>query len=109
MADVALARHPDAGHCHPKVTAAAQDQLGNLVHAQINIGHSDAYIRFLKALLPKLALAHPSLDSVFLWNSGAEAVEAAVKLARASTGKQNVIVMQGERIDAVRGRMRRKI
>ncbi|CEH18616.1 acetylornithine aminotransferase [Ceraceosorus bombacis] len=83
------------GHCHPKVTAAAQEQLGNLVHAQINIGHSEAYIALLRALLPKLALAHPSLDSVFLWNSGAEAVEAAIKLARGCTGKQNVVVMQG--------------
>lgn len=36
-----------------------------------------------------------SLDTFFFWNSGAEAVEAAIKLARMATGRQNVIVMQG--------------
>jgi 4-aminobutyrate aminotransferase-like enzyme len=35
-----------------------------------------------------------SLDTFFFWNSGAEAVEAAIKLARQATGKQNIIVMQ---------------
>lgn len=37
----------------------------------------------------------PSLDSFFFWNSGSEAVEAAVKMARLVTGKQNIITMQG--------------
>lgn len=40
-------------------------------------------------------MPHPSLDTFFFWNSGAEAVEAAIKLARHATKKQNVIVMQG--------------
>lgn len=40
-------------------------------------------------------MPHNSLDSFFFWNSGAEAVEAAVKLARHATKKQNLIVMQG--------------
>jgi 4-aminobutyrate aminotransferase len=35
------------------------------------------------------------LDTFFFWNSGAEAVEAAVKLARMATGRQNIISMQG--------------
>src|ERR1700742_3329977 len=37
----------------------------------------------------------PSLDSFFFWNSGAEAVEASIKLARAATGRQNIIALQG--------------
>lgn len=37
----------------------------------------------------------PSLDTFFFWNSGAEAVEAAVKLARMATGRQNIIAMNG--------------
>lgn len=37
----------------------------------------------------------PSLDSFFFWNSGSEAVEAAIKMARILTGRQNVITMQG--------------
>ena len=40
-------------------------------------------------------MPHKSLDAFFFWNSGAEAVEAAVKLARQATKKQNIIVMQG--------------
>jgi 4-aminobutyrate aminotransferase len=83
------------GHCHPAVTKAAQEQCATMVHAQINIGYSASYLRMVKAFLPRLAKLDPSLDSVFLWNSGAEAVEASIKLARAATKKQNIIVMQG--------------
>ncbi|KAL5116906.1 hypothetical protein ACEQ8H_005258 [Pleosporales sp. CAS-2024a] len=81
------------GHCHPKVSAAAAKQCSKITHAQVNIGFSAAQIALLKELIP--ILPHPSLDTVFLWNSGAEAVEAAVKLARAATKKPNIIVMQG--------------
>jgi 4-aminobutyrate aminotransferase len=81
------------GHCHPKVSAAAAAQCMKITHAQVNIGFSSTQIALLKELIP--ILPHPSLDTVFLWNSGAEAVEAAVKLARAATKKPNIIVMQG--------------
>jgi 4-aminobutyrate aminotransferase len=81
------------GHCHPKVSAAAAEQCGKITHAQVNIGFSGPQIRLLKELVP--IFPHPSLDTVFLWNSGAEAVEAAVKLARGATKKPNIIVMQG--------------
>lgn len=81
------------GHCHPKVSAAAAAQCSKITHAQVNIGFSAAQIALLRQLIP--ILPHPSLDTVFLWNSGAEAVEAAVKLARAATKKPNIIVMQG--------------
>ena len=40
-------------------------------------------------------MPHPSLDTFFLWNSGSEAVEAAIKVARQATGRQNVICFQG--------------
>jgi len=81
------------GHCHPKVSAAAAAQCSRITHAQVNIGFSAAQIALLKELIP--ILPHASLDTVFFWNSGAEAVEAAVKLARAATKKPNIIVMQG--------------
>lgn len=81
------------GHCHPKVSQAAAAQCGKITHAQVNIGFSAAQIALLRELIP--ILPHKSLDSVFLWNSGAEAVEAAVKLARGATKKPNIIVMQG--------------
>ena len=40
-------------------------------------------------------MPHPSLDSFFFWNSGSEAIEAAIKMARTITGRQNIIAMQG--------------
>jgi hypothetical protein len=40
-------------------------------------------------------MPHPSLDSFFFWNSGTEAVEAAMKLARKATGRTNLITFQG--------------
>ncbi|KAI4189797.1 MAG: hypothetical protein L6R41_001222 [Letrouitia leprolyta] len=83
----------NVGHCHPAITKAAQQQIGTLVHGQVNIAFQKPYIELVKALLP--LMPHKSLDAFFFWNSGAEAVEAAVKLARQATGKQNVIVMQG--------------
>ncbi|KAG6872307.1 hypothetical protein C0995_011071 [Termitomyces sp. Mi166 len=81
------------GHCHPKVSEAAAKQCLNVVHVQCSIAFHRPYLELVERLLP--VMPHPSLDSFFFWNSGAEAVEAAIKLARASTGKQNIIAMQG--------------
>ena len=81
------------GHCHPAVTKAAQAQAGKLVHGQINIAFQKPYVDLIQSLLP--FMPHKSLDTFFFWNSGSEAVEAAVKLARHATRKQNIIVMQG--------------
>lgn len=81
------------GHCHPAVTKAAQAQIGKLVHGQINIAFQRPYLELVEQMLP--IMPDKSLDTIFFWNSGSEAVEAAVKLARQATKKQNIIVMQG--------------
>lgn len=81
------------GHCHPGVTKAAQAQVGKLVHGQVNIAFQKPYLELIENLIP--VMPHKSLDTFFFWNSGSEAVEAAVKLARHATKKQNIIVMQG--------------
>ncbi|PFH46456.1 hypothetical protein AMATHDRAFT_7785 [Amanita thiersii Skay4041] len=81
------------GHCHPKVSAAAANQCMNLVHSQCSIALHEPYARLIEKLLPKMP--HPSLDSFFFWNSGSEAVEASLKMARVFTGRQNIITMQG--------------
>lgn len=81
------------GHCHPAVTKAAQEQVGKLVHGQVNIAFQKPYLNLIESLIP--LMPHKSLDTFFFWNSGSEAVEAAVKLARHATKKQNIIVMQG--------------
>ncbi|KAG9078919.1 hypothetical protein FS749_009014 [Ceratobasidium sp. UAMH 11750] len=81
------------GHCHPVVSKAAADQCMNLVHGQCSIGFHQPGLKLIDALLP--VMPDRSLDTFFFWNSGSEAVEASIKLARAATGRQNIIAMQG--------------
>ncbi|KAI5119870.1 hypothetical protein M0805_000704 [Coniferiporia weirii] len=81
------------GHCHPKVSKAAAEQCMSLVHGQVSIAYHAPYLQLIEKLLP--VMPHPSLDSFFFWNSGSEAVEASIKMARLFTKKQNIIVMQG--------------
>ncbi|HWE89720.1 MAG TPA: aminotransferase class III-fold pyridoxal phosphate-dependent enzyme [Pseudonocardiaceae bacterium] len=80
------------GHCHPRVVAAAQEQVGTLIHGQYTtIMHEP-----LRRLVDKLGEVLPAgLDSLFFVNSGSEAVEAALRLARQATGRPNVIVCHG--------------
>lgn len=80
------------GHCHPRVVAAAQEQCTKIIHAQ----YTTVMHRPLLELTEKLGAVLPlGLDSVFYANSGSEAVEAAVRLARMATAKPNIIVFQG--------------
>lgn len=81
------------GHCHPRVSAAAAEQCMKVVHMQCSIAFHEPYLELIKRLL--LLMPDPSLDSFFFWNSGGEAIEAALKIARAATGRQNIISMQG--------------
>jgi 4-aminobutyrate aminotransferase len=77
------------GSCHPRVSAALADQASTLVHAQQNIFSSHLP---LARLVDRLLEVTPRGLTTFLFaNSGSEAVDNAVKLARAATGKQNVI------------------
>lgn len=80
------------GHCHPHVVAAAQAQCAKIIHAQYTtVMHTP-----LLELTTRLGAVLPTgLDSVFYANSGSEAVEAAVRLARMATAKPNIIVFQG--------------
>ncbi len=80
------------GHCHPHVVAAAQAQCAKVIHAQYTtVMHTP-----LLELTARLGAVLPAgLDSVFYANSGSEAVEAAIRLARMATAKPNIIVFQG--------------
>jgi 4-aminobutyrate aminotransferase len=82
----------NTGHCHPRVVQAIQDQAARFIHAQVNIYYHEPVLRLVEALRQ---VVPPRLDSFFFANSGAEAVEASVKLARHCTGRPNVIVFQG--------------
>jgi len=80
------------GHCHPRVVAAAQEQVGKLIHGQ----YTTVLHRPLLELADRLGEVLPAeLDSVFFANSGSEAVEAALRLARQATGRPNIVVFQG--------------
>ena len=82
----------NTGHAHPRVVEAIQNQAAKLIHGQANIVYHEPMIRLseeLSHIVPR------GLDTFFFSNSGAEAVEASVKLARAATGKPNIIVFQG--------------
>ncbi len=80
------------GHCHPKVVQAIRDQAGKLIFGQINIVYHQPVLELTEQLL---TIVPKGLDTFFFGNSGAEAVEAAVKLAKQATGRQNIIVFQG--------------
>jgi 4-aminobutyrate aminotransferase len=82
----------NTGHAHPRVVAAIREQAGKLIHGMVNVVYTKPLLDLVQALLP---LMPPSLDSFFFCNSGAEAIEASVKLAKQVTRKPNVIVFQG--------------
>jgi len=82
----------NTGHCHPKVVEAIREQAGLFLHAQANL----VIHRPMMELIAELrTIVQPAIDGFFFSNSGAEALEGAVKLARAVTGKPNIIVFSG--------------
>jgi len=81
------------GHCHPEVTAAIQDQAAKLIH----MSGTDFYYEPQIDLAQRLCEAAPGATPkrVFFTNSGAEALEAALKLARWHTGRSRAIAFLG--------------
>jgi 4-aminobutyrate aminotransferase len=80
------------GHCHPRVVEAAQRQVATLIHGQ----YTTVMHRPLLTLADRLGDVLPAgLDSVFFANSGSEAAEAALRLARQATGRPNLVVFHG--------------
>lgn len=82
----------NTGHCHPKVVEAIREQAGLFLHAQANIVIHKPMLQLIEELRK---IVPASMDSFFFSNSGAEALENAVKIAKAVTGRQNVIVFNG--------------
>ncbi|MCD6438428.1 MAG: 4-aminobutyrate--2-oxoglutarate transaminase [Halomonas sp.] len=81
------------GHCHPKVVEAVREQLGRVMHTCQTVIPYEGYVKVAE----KLSQLTPvrGHGKVMLVNSGAEALENAVKIARAATGKNNVICFDG--------------
>jgi 4-aminobutyrate aminotransferase len=84
----------NTGHAHPRVAAAIAAQAAKLLHGQQNIVYHEAGLK-LHARLAATAPGGAGSWSVFLSNSGAEAVEAAVKLARVATGRPSILAFRG--------------
>jgi 4-aminobutyrate aminotransferase len=82
-----------AGHCHPAVVQAVQEQAARLIH----MSGTDFYYENMVRLGEKLATIAPGAvpRRVYFGNSGTEAVEAAIKLARYSTGRDKFIAFLG--------------
>ena len=82
----------NTGHCHPRVVAAIREQAGLFLHAQANIVIHKPMLQLIEELR---RIVPAPIDGFFFSNSGAEAIEGAVKLARVATGRQNIIVFSG--------------
>lgn len=79
------------GHSHPRVVAAAQHQLARLTHVSV-VTHHELNIRLAERLQ---GITPEGLDLCFFANSGAEAIDGAVKLARRVLGRGEIVVFQG--------------
>ena len=82
-----------AGHCHPKITAAVTEQVNNFSHTCVMVTPYDSSVR-LAEKLNELAPGPSKKKSIFV-TTGAEAIENAVKIARAHTGRRGVIAFNG--------------
>ena len=81
------------GHCHPDVVAAIQKQAAELIH----MSGTDFYYESMPQLAERLSSIAPGKEPkrVYFGNSGAEAIEAAIKLAKYHTGRDKLIAFHG--------------
>jgi 4-aminobutyrate aminotransferase len=80
------------GHAHPAVSAAIHAQVDRLIGPTGAIGYSEPVVR----LVDRLAATLPEpIDTIFLLNSGSEAIDGAMKLVRRVTGRPAIIAFQG--------------
>ncbi len=83
----------NTGHCHPKIVAAVKDQVDKLTHACFQVTPYESYIRLAERLNDLVPISG-NKKTIFL-TTGAEAVENAVKIARAYTKRAAVIAFSG--------------
>ena len=86
----------NTGHAHPRVAAAIAEQAARGIHLQQNIVHHQPGLELHRRLPQRFPNAEAGVPyGAFLSNSGAEAVEAAVKLAKYATRRPNVVAFRG--------------
>lgn len=83
----------NTGHRHPKVMAAVQHQLEHFTHTCFQVAPYETYLRLADRL--NRIVPGPTPKKTILLSSGAEAVENAVKIARAYTGRPGVVAFSG--------------
>lgn len=81
------------GHCHPDIVEAIQKQAGLLTHYAFNAARHQPYLSLMKKLIEFIPMQQP-VAGMFT-NSGAEATENALKIARINTGRTGVIAFDG--------------
>ena len=79
----------NVGHCHPKVVAALREQAGKLLHTSFHVAAYEGYLDVCRELI-RVAPGSWTKKAI-LFNSGSEAIENAVKFARAYTKRKAVI------------------
>ncbi len=80
------------GHRNPRVTAAIHAQVDRLIAPMAAMGYAESTVRLARALAATLP---DPIDSIFFMNSGSEAIEAALKLARRVTGRPGIVAFRG--------------
>ncbi|MFM0193780.1 4-aminobutyrate--2-oxoglutarate transaminase [Paraburkholderia strydomiana] len=83
----------NTGHRHPKIVAAIRDQLDRFTHTAYQIVPYASYVELAEKLNERAPGDHPKKTAFF--TTGAEAVENAIKIARAATGRPGVIAFTG--------------
>ena len=83
----------NVGHCDPVVVEAIREQAGKLLHASIHVATYALYVELCEKLVS--LFPHGPATKAMLVNSGAEAVENAIKIARQATGRSSVICYTG--------------
>lgn len=82
------------GHCHPEVVAAVKEQADKYFHGMFNVVTHEGYVK-LAEKLNSIAPVRGEKKRSYFTNSGAEADENAVKIAKAFTNRPNIIVFSG--------------
>lgn len=82
----------NVGHAHPKVVEAIKDQADRFIHTCFHIGMYESYVALARQLNEKTPGTFPKMT--MFANSGAEAVENAVKIARYATGREAIICFE---------------
>jgi 4-aminobutyrate aminotransferase/(S)-3-amino-2-methylpropionate transaminase len=84
----------NVGYSHPEVVEAAREQAGRFFHSMMSVTTHEPYVELAEELNDMVPVRGTRRRTMFA-NSGAEAIEDAVKLARGATGRPNIIVFEG--------------